>query len=251
VAQEPQQVAMPAPPPEAPQQIHVTPAVVLATPEALPFAPGSSYTSGSGVVLEGGRLVLTNRHVVEGMGTIFLRNGTGHVRRAHVLKMSHDDDLALLEIEQPFPENAAFAYADLADPAPGRTAVSLGFPLVDLLGDSQPALTEGIVAKTTGLGNDPKTFQITTKINKGNSGGPVFDREGRLLGVTVGQTDAADIYRRDGYLVEDMNIGIKADRILRFLGRPDTSVAATRADLNLEDLYQLMLPRVVLVAAQR
>jgi S1-C subfamily serine protease len=223
----------------------------LTSPEPLPFAPGSSYTSGSGIVLEGGRLIVTNRHVIEGMRRIFVRNGTGHVRAARVVKVSQEDDLALLEIDAPFPEGAVIRFADMVDPAPGRSAMVMGYPLVDLLGDDQPALTEGIVAKITGLGNDSKTFQMTTKINKGNSGGPVFDRQGRMMGVTVGQTDAADIYRKSGYLVEDMNFGIKADRILHFLGRPATPSAARGADIDLEDLYRSMLPRVVLVAAQR
>jgi len=239
--------------PEPPRRPSVVPAVILSTPEPLPFAPGSTYLSGSGIVLEGGRLIVTNRHVIEGMESIYVRNGTGHVRQARVIKISREDDLALLEIETQFPEGAAFQFAELVDPAPGRSAVVMGFPLVDLLGDNQPALTEGIVAKTTGLGNDPKTFQMTTKINKGNSGGPVFDRQGRLMGVTVGQTDAADIYRKTGFMVEDMNIGIKADRILHFLGRSATAtpVGGGNAEMNLEDLYQMMLPRVVLVAAQR
>lgn len=252
---QPQQQAMaapaPEPMPESQERPQFVPAAILETPDPLPFPPGSNYTSGTGVVVDNGRLVVTNRHVIEGMRVIYLRNGTGHLRRARLVKVSHEDDLALLEIDQPFPEAASFQCSDLVDPAPGRAAVSLGFPLVDLLGDNLPALTEGIVAKTTGLANDPKTFQITTKINKGNSGGPVFDRAGRLMGVTVGQTDAADIYRRDGYLVEDMNIGIKADRILRFLGRSVPPPTHVRAEMSLEDLYQMMLPRVVLVAAQR
>jgi S1-C subfamily serine protease len=223
----------------------------LPSPEPLPFAPGSTYTSGSGIVLEGGLLIVTNRHVIEGTRRIFVRNGTGHVRSARVVKVSDEDDLALLEIGTPFPEAAVIRFADMVDPVPGRAAVVMGFPLVDLLGDDQPALTEGIVAKNTGLSNDPKTFQMTTKINKGNSGGPVFDRQGRMMGVTVGQTDAADIFKRSGYLVEDMNIAIKADRILRFLGRPATPSAGRGTDMDLEDLYRVMLPRVVLVAAQK
>ena len=240
------------PPAEGARQVAIAnPSEIPANPEPLPFAPGSSYLSGSGIVLEGGRLVVTNRHVIEGMAVVYVRNGTGHVRPARIVKISQEDDLALLEIEAPFPEAAVIKYVDMVDPAPGRSAVVMGFPMIDLLGDNQPALTEGIVAKITGLGNDPKTFQMTTKINRGNSGGPVFDRQGRLMGITVGQTDAADIYRKSGVLVENMNIGIKADRILRFLGKSAVANAGRTADIDLEDLYRQMLPRVVLVAAQK
>jgi tetratricopeptide (TPR) repeat protein len=225
-------------------------AIALPHPEPLPFAPGSQIKTGSGIVLEGGRLIITNRHVVEGMNTVAVRNGTGHVRDARIVKISADDDLALLEIDKPFPEGAVVPISDIVDPAPGRAAIVMGFPLISILGDEQPALTEGIVAKTVGLGNDPNTFQMTTKINQGNSGGPVFDKRGHLLGVAVGKTDTAGIYQKSGVLVEDMNIGIKGGRILAFLGKPH-GAEANGPEMSLEDLYQEMLPRAVLIAAQK
>ena len=228
----------------------VTQAVALSHPEPLPFAPGSAIMTGSGIVLEGGRQIITNRHVVDGLHSIAVRNGTGHVRIARVSKVSSDDDLALLEIDKPFPEGAVTPLSDIVDPAPGRAAIVMGFPMISVLGDEQPALTEGIVAKTIGLSNDPNTFQMTAKINKGNSGGPVFDKAGRLLGVAVGKMDAAGIYQKSGVLVEDMNLGIKGSRILAFLGKAPTRDAAP-VEMSLEDLYQQMLPRAVLVAGQK
>ena len=235
------------PPPPVPK---TTPAAVLSHPEPLPFAPGSAIMTGSGIVLEGGRQIITNRHVIEGMRTIAVRNGTGHVRMARVVKVSDEDDLALLEIERSFPEAAVIPLADIVDPAPGRAAIVMGYPMISILGDEQPALTEGIVAKTVGLSNDPDTFQMTAKLNKGNSGGPVFDKRGHLLGVAVGKTDTAGIFEKSGVMMEDMNLAIKGGRILHFLGRsPMTEAAAP--EMSLEDLYQQMLPRAVLIAAQR
>jgi S1-C subfamily serine protease len=240
----------PSPGPAPPPRKGVV-ATVLPRPEPLPFAPGSSIMTGSGIVVEGGLQIVTNRHVIAGMNRVAVRNGTGHVRNARVVRVSQDDDLALLEIESSFPEGAATPLADIVEPSPGRQAVVMGFPAIGIFGDEQPALTEGVIAKTIGLGNDPNTFQMTAKINKGNSGGPVFDRRGRLIGITVAKTDVAGIFERQGILLEDMNIGIKAGRVLRFLGRPATTAPARVSDLDLEDLYQEMLPRVVLIAAQK
>lgn len=232
-------------------QHRVQQAVVLTVPEQLPFAQGVMLMTGSGIVLDGGRRIITNRHVIEGMNTIAVRNGTGHVRMAHLIKVGEEDDLALLEIDQPFPEGQSLPLSALVDPAPGRDAVVMGFPLINVLGDEQPALTEGIVAKTMGLSNDVKTFQITAKLNKGNSGGPIFDRRGRLIGVAVGKLDTEDLQRK-GVHAEDINIGIKSGRILRFIGKADSSpTEEVQTTYTLEDLYQQMLPRVVLVAAMR
>ena len=239
--------ASPAPPPP-PRK--VTQAVALTQPEPFPIAPGSPIMTGSGVVLEGGRMIITNRHVVDGMTSLYVRNGTGYLRKARVAKVSQDDDLALLEIDKPFPEGAVTPISDIIQPAAGRAAIVMGYPLIGLLGDEQPALTEGIVAKAAGLGNDPNTFQMTTKINKGNSGGPVFDKRGHLLGVAVGKTDSAAIYQKTGTLLEDMNIGIKGGRILAFLGKT-ASAESSPPEMSLEDLYQQMLPRAVLIVGQK
>jgi len=239
--------AAPLPPPT---QKKIAQAVALDHPEPLPFEPGTMMMTGSGIVLEGGRQIITNRHVVEGMRTVAVRNGTGHVRKARIVKMSNDDDLALLEIDSPFPEAAAMPLSSILDPATGRAAIVMGYPLINLLGDEQPALTEGIISKANGLGNDPDTFQMTAKINKGNSGGPVFDKRGHLLGVAVGKTDTAKIYQKSGVMVEDVNLGIKGGRILAFLGKKPVQETAP-PEMSLEDLYQQMLPSAVLIAAQK
>jgi S1-C subfamily serine protease len=165
-----------------------------------------------------------------------------------VAKTSTDDDLALLEIDKPFPEAAVMPLADIIEPAPGRPAIVMGYPMITILGDQQPALTEGVIAKSVGLENDPNTFQMTAKINKGSSGSPVFDRRGHLLGVAVGKTDTAALFQKSGVLMEDMNFGIKGGRILRFLGK--SSISETdKPEMALEDLYREMLPRAVLVVA--
>lgn len=241
---------LPPPPPPSPVQAAVQ-AAVLAQPEPLPFPPGSPIMTGSGIVLEGGRRIVTNRHVIDGQTEIAVRNGSGHVRMARVVKTAPEDDLALLEIETPFPDFPAFPLSRIVDPAPGRSAIVMGYPLIGILGDEQPALTEGIVAKTAGLANDPTTFQITAKVNKGNSGGPVFDRQGRLIGIAVGKMDSADIVAKGGPPPEDINLAIKAGRLLAFLGAQSAKDGGEAAEMGLEDLYQRMLPRAVLVAGRK
>ena len=157
------------------------PVAVPPPPEPLPFPPGSPIMTGSGIVLEGGRRIVTNRHVVDGQREIAVRNGTGHVRMARVVRTAADDDLALLEIDTPFPDAPAFPLAGVADPAPGRAAVVLGYPLIGILGDEQPALTEGIVAKTVGLA----TSQHAPDHRQGQPEQfrrPAFDRQGPLIG---------------------------------------------------------------------
>lgn len=93
-------------------------------------------------------------------------------------------------------------------------------------------------------------FLITSKMNKGNSGGPIFDRQGRLIGVAVAKLDTTAIYEKKGVLPEDVNIGIKASRLLSFINRNGGGNQSAAPKISLEELYQAMLAKVVLVAAE-
>lgn len=223
----------------------------LANPEPLPFSPGTPILFGSGIVLEGGRQVITNRHVIEGVRDTAIRNGTGYVRRAKVIRISSEDDLALLELSAPFPEGEAMPLTGISDGSPGRAAIVMGFPLINLLGDEQPALAEGIVSKMSGIGGDQTSFQMTTKLNQGNSGGPVFDRSGRLIGIAVAKLDTVELHKRAGIVAEDVNFAIKSSRVHRFLGQSGSASGSGPGEMSLEDLYQSMLPRVVLIASTK
>jgi tetratricopeptide (TPR) repeat protein len=218
-------------------------------PQPMPFAPGTLVISGSGVVIDDGRHIITHRHVVESVGPLYARNGTGYLRQARVLSMSSEDDLALLEIDRPFDDRCAIPLAKLQNPAPGRPVIVMGFPLRSILGDDHPSMTEGIVSKAEGFSNDSRTFQITNKINPGNSGGPVFDRHGQLMGVIVGKMPSQESKESD---LEGLNLGIKADRILRFLQGRAGPIAVADSDASPdEDIYRDMLPCVVLVAGEK
>jgi len=221
--------------------------------ERFPFPGGTAVRGASGVVVDGGRRVLTNRHVVEGGSDFAVRTGLGEVSKARVVFMSETDDLAILELDKPLPAARAIELSDLRMAQPGSQVVAMGYPLWYLLGSQTPSLTNGVVAKVAGINEDPKMFQLTAKINRGNSGGPVFDMRGHLVGLTMGKLDNEALRLSEGIMPEDINFAIQADRIRQALtGRIDP-VANTNATADLavkppEQIYQDMLGRVVIVA---
>ncbi len=222
----------------------------LKRPEPLPLPQGVMLSTGSGFIIDGGRYVITNRHVIDKTGKIAIRTGTGEVRTAQVKEIAQEDDLAILELSEPFPSSYALSFDEMGDGNAGRSAVVMGFPMAGILGWGEPSLTEGIVSKASGFSDNPKTFLITSKMNKGNSGGPIFDRQGRLIGIAVAKLDTTKIYEKKGNLPEDVNIGIKASRLLSFLKRSGSGGKQSSApEISLEELYQVMLAKVVLVAA--
>ena len=223
-------------------------ATILARPEPIKVPKGSKLGQGSGFVINGGTHVVTNNHVINGAKKVITRSGTGEVRDARVVATSKNDDLAVLKLETPYPENYALPYGSMGDPRPGRSAVVMGYPMATLLGTVSPSLTEGIVSKMTRSKEGGWRFQITSKLNKGNSGGPVFDRRGNLIGVAVAKLDKTKFFEKKGYLPEDVNFAVNISRVFDLLQRnvPDGSQLADQ-DKDLEELYEAKLPSVVLI----
>jgi serine protease Do len=234
------------PPSQLPPPI---PVQTLERPDPLPFGQGVSVITGSGFIVGNGKYVITNRHVIDNAGKLAVRNGTGEVRMARVKTIAKNDDLAILELQRPYPESYSIPLETFEDPRPGKSAILMGFPMTQTLGWQRPSLTEGIVSKDSGMGDNPSTFLLTSKMNKGNSGGPVFDQNGNLIGVAVAKLDTVGVYEKHGHLPEDVNIGIKASRVLDFL-KHTIKEASRSPPISLEDLYQNMLAKVVLVVGE-
>jgi serine protease Do len=216
-----------------------------------PFPKGVTITGGSGFIVDEGRKIVTNKHVIEGGKEFAIRTGLGEVIRAKVVFISDTDDLAILELSKPLPADRAIPTAAYAKPRVGRDVVVMGYPLWYILGEGSPSLTSGVVSKGTGMGDDRNTFQLTAKVNKGNSGGPVFDLNGNVVGITVGKLDSQKINQEQGFVPEDINFAIHVDRL------PPMAKAALKAEgvsdkpVSPETLYQLMLGRVVMVATYK
>jgi len=219
--------------------------------QRFPFPKGVTITGGSGFIVDEGRKIVTNKHVIEGGKEFAIRTGLGEVIRAKVVFISDTDDLAVLELSKPLPPDRAIPSAAYAKPRVGRDVVVMGYPLWYILGEGSPSLTNGVVSKGTGMGDDRNTFQLTAKVNKGNSGGPVFDLNGNVVGITVGKLDSQKINQEQGFVPEDINFAIHVDRL------PPMAKVALKAEgisdkpVSPETLYQLMLGRVVMVATYK
>lgn len=216
-----------------------------------PFPSGTPISGGSGIVIDGGKKVITNRHVIEGGKDFAIRNGLGEMSRAKVIYKSQEDDIAILELDNPLPKENAISSSQFRGAKAGGDVVVMGYPLWHVLGSSTPSITNGVVAKATGISEDPGSFQLTAKINKGNSGGPVFDHYGNLLGITVGKLNSDEIKRGNGVAPEDVNFAIHIARINSALKTPELksmNAAESKKYLNSEEIYQMMIGKVVMVA---
>jgi len=205
---------------------------------------------GSGFLINDGSYVITNYHVIQDTSIVLIRTGNGKESAAKVAYYDKKIDLAILKlISKVGNENEVFYVNNFEDPKPGTDALVIGYPLPDFLGASLPSITEGVVAKTKGLGDNPNNFLITSKVNSGNSGGPIVDKRGCLIGIAVGKLDTKAMLENLDLLPEDMNIGIKSSNASKILGLQNKNQCKLRKNFNRVDLYELLLPKVVFIVA--
>ena len=209
---------------------------------------GNVYT-GSGFIANRGNWVVTNRHVIEGADRAIVRDGLGKIRYVKEYYLDEKQDIAILVLHDPFPANQAVKEADIIDPVGGDELYLMGYPLASILGAHHPSITEGIVSKEAGFNNEPTEFLITANLNQGNSGGPIFSIDGRVLGIAVAKLDKVKFLESDKSIPEDVNIGIKGKEVRRFMEVSKAPSNDSRPILAPRDAYSELRGKVVLIVA--
>ena len=205
------------------------------------FAPTGT---GSGFIVGDGKYVITNYHIVQTAKKIAVRNGTGMVSEARISNFSKDYDLAILKLENPYPKKFAIDSKNFAEPKIGADVISIGFPGIGITFD-QPTITQGIISK---IFDDETGIMLTTAaINQGNSGGPIFNLEGKLVGVSFATLDKLGVLMTTGQIPSDMGFAIKSNMIKEIF--PYDNKNLTRSiKFDKSTLYEKMLPSIALIA---
>jgi serine protease Do len=213
------QVAVVQPPPTSapPQQISPpvlpsAPSMVatLPPPESKPKSEGSSGT-GFFVTKEG--LVLTNAHVVKDCAEIRIAPPQGSFTLATLFARDATNDLALLKTT-----GSPIRTASLRPTIRlGENVEAFGYPLSTVLATSGN-FTLGNVTALAGLRDDSRYLQISAPVQPGNSGGPLLDQNGNLVGVVSAKLNALNVMlATNGDIPQNVNFAIKASVAANFL----------------------------------
>jgi S1-C subfamily serine protease len=189
-----------------------------------PGGTGRMISSGTGFVVAQGR-ALTNAHVVERCRAVRVRLANGTDATARVLRADRQRDLALIEI--PADSGPALSFRREMTMRRGEGVVTYGFPLAGML-SSGPTLTTGEISALAGLADDQRQFQISAPVQPGNSGGPLLDLSGHVVGVIVSKLNAARVAQRTGDIPQNVNFAVKGNEAVDFLR--DAGVTPTLAD---------------------
>jgi S1-C subfamily serine protease len=180
--------------------------------------------TGSGFLVSESGFILTNDHVA------------GHCTEAHMgdgqvltlIAASSDFDLALLKIS--WSQNssrrspkAVATFRPGAEASLGESVVTFGYPLEGVL-SSHGNVSTGIVAAESGIGDDKTFIQISAPIQPGNSGGPVLDTHGNIVGVVVSKLDAMAVAEATGSLSENVNFAVRESVVKKFLADSGVSI---------------------------
>lgn len=140
------------------------------------FSVGTAWPVASGYAV-------TNNHVVAGVEHVQLIDVTGTQLTASVALRDAEHDLALLRVSESGSLPPALPLAS-ADARPGSRVFTIGYPRIDIMGRT-PKLSDGIISSLNGYRDDPDSYQISVPIQPGNSGGPLLNMDGAVVGVVA------------------------------------------------------------------
>lgn len=142
--------------------------------------------SGTGFAIADGYLV-TNYHVINGAKTITIKGVNGKMKesyKGYVVASDREHDLAIIKIV----DKKYNGFDDIPYcignnvPEVGDDIFVLGYPMINTMG-KDIKLTNGIISASSGFKGDQSMYQISAAVQPGNSGGPLFDNEGNVIGI--------------------------------------------------------------------
>ena len=192
--------------------------------------------TGSGFFINSDGVLVTNQHVVKGCRRYWIRLNE-KLETVELLDASAFDDLAVLK----FSGEGRPPPLKIADQLRlGEQVVALGFPLGDRLGTAVK-VTTGNVSSLAGAEDDKKYLQFTAPIQPGNSGGPLINEKGLVVGVNTATLV--------GDKLQNINFAVKTDRLIGFLARQKQYFEVAPGDEKMEvpDLVEKVGSSVVQV----
>ncbi len=160
--------------------------VTTQAPADGPMGSGTAQAQGSGFVYDSSGHVITNAHVVDGAESAKARFADGKTYDATVVGVDASTDLAVLKVEAPSSALHPLELADSSQAAVGDVVVAIGSPF-----GLENSVTTGIVSALGRSMKAPNGYTITgsiqtdAAINHGNSGGPLLDLDGKVVGVNA------------------------------------------------------------------
>ena len=196
-------------------------------------------SSGSGFFVNKNGYLVSNYHVVE-MCQYILAVMDGDLLNVKVVASDITNDLIVGKVEELSNNNFLALSSDGA--FLGDNVIVAGFPLAGTLSDNLK-VTRGIVSSMSGLNNNYSEYQIDAAVQSGNSGGPLIDASGNVVGVVVAQLNKYKLLQEREIIPENVNFAVKSQNVGVFL-------SANNIDFISKDSKKVIQNRVVAKSAE-
>lgn len=201
-------------------------------------------SSGTGFFVTGQGHILTNHHVIEGCSSVNVVQTGAPAATATVIAKDRTNDLAIVKSDL-VPIVVPFLRSQVRV---GEGVSVYGFPLSGLLSTSGN-FTVGTVTAASGVADDSRMFQISAPVQPGNSGGPVIDKFGNVVGVIVSKLNALNVAAVTKDIPQNVNFAIKSSIAVNFLNSNDIAniereKTAALAPENIAELAKYFTVRV-------
>jgi S1-C subfamily serine protease len=211
------------------QQVAAVPKQQTSEPQSR-SGPKTAIGSASVFFVSEGGVLLTNAHAVAECSEIKVTTDKGDEHIARVIALDKQNDLAALRAAGVESDPIRFRQGL---PRLGEPVFAYGFPLNSLLSTSG-TFGAGMVSALVGLRDDSGRLQISVPVQPGNSGGPLLDAKGALVGIIVGKLNAVSIVEKTGDIPQNVNFAIKASVAQAFLESHDAKPTPSTSARTLE-----------------
>ena len=171
-----------------------------------------SAASGSGFAVTSDGYVVTNYHVIEGCTDVKIHD-KGKSILATIITFDPLNDIALLKGDF---KPRSFYPLSRKTPQLLMDIYAAGFPFGQDMSTSVK-VTQGIISSLTGVANNFSNLQISAALQPGNSGGPIVNEKGNVIGVAVAKLDLEKIVDDYGVVPENVNFGVKSNLVINIL----------------------------------
>ena len=190
----------------------------------------NSASSGTGFFLSKDGYIITNYHVIENARTIKVSGINDDTKTSYTARVEISDkqnDLAILRItDVSFKSLTNIPYTfKYTTSSVGEDCFVLGYPLISTMG-LDIKLTNGIISSKTGFEGNIAEYQMSAPVQPGNSGGPLFDKNGNIIGVVCAKHRDAE---NAGYAIKASYIRNLVDLLPTSITMPQTNLLTGKA----------------------
>jgi len=211
-----------------------------------------SISTGTGFAINNVGLFATNYHVIKDSKKIEIllkRNNEIKTYNAKIVGKDPSNDVAILQIiDTTFIQYKKIPYMLSENQEIGNKVFTLGFPLNDVMGQNIK-VSDGIISALSGIDDDIRFYQISVPLQPGNSGGPLFNLKGELVGITTSRLNEVSV----GTKTENVNYALKISLLNNLIKLTpsikgiDINTTKTNIQYELNDLCSMYKEYICLI----